>query len=51
MNKTCAMHTLKDFTFVLQVPKCHSPVYCHITAEIQKTCYSEYELHLQRSQG
>lgn len=44
------MHTLKDFTFELQIPKCHSPEYCHIIADIQETCYSKYKLHLQRSQ-
>jgi len=50
MNTAGAMHTLKDFTFELQIPKCLRPEYCHIIADIQKTCYSEYELHLQRSQ-
>lgn len=36
MNKACAMHSLNDFTFELQILLCHRPRYHRFTTEIKK---------------
>lgn len=36
MKKGCAMHSLNDFTFELQILLCQSPWYCHISIEVLK---------------
>lgn len=52
MNKACAMHSLNDFTFELQILLCHSPWYHRITTEVQKKyCYSEYEVNSQKQRS
>lgn len=51
MKKGCAMHSLNDFTFELHILLCQSPWYCHISIEVQKNFYSEYELKSRKKRS